>query len=248
MRAARLAVDARRVGRRPGGERGAHGEPRRGARRRHREGGALGGVQGPAARPEGGGRGRDGDGQRPDPDHRAGPGPRAPARDPQRDAAATDGTARSHRRRSRGRRRLPGRRRLLPPAAARGGRPQRDRGPERGAAARAAGACRRPHGLPRGAGALHRRARPAHPPRRRRGRRPRRARAAAGRRLRDRDHGQRHRRDLRRARRADRARGHLVLRRGAALPDDRPDRLHRQPARGRVEPDGRRPPAAAASA
>ena len=36
---------------------------------------------------------------------------------------------------------------------------------------------------------------------------------------------------------------HRVHRRGAALPDDRPDRLAGQPARGRVEPDGRRAPA-----
>ena len=126
-----------------------------------------------------------------------------------------------------GRGRLLGRRRLLPPAAARGGRPQRDRHPLRGAAPRPAGARRRPHGLARGPRAHDRRALAADPPRRRRGRRPRRAGAAAGRRLRDGDHGQRDRRDLRRARRPDRARRHLVLRRGPALPDDRPHRLDR---------------------
>ena len=166
---------------------------------------------------------------------------------PQRDAARADGPARPHRGEpspalQRGRRRR--RRRLLPPAAARGGRPLRDRrAVVRAAAPRAPGARRRPHGLARGPGALDRRAHAADPARDRRGDRPRRARAAARRPVGDGDHGQRARRDLRRAQRPDRARRHHLHRRGPALPDDRPHRLAGEPARRRVEPDGRRPPA-----
>ena len=141
----------------------------------------------------------------------------------------------------RGRRRR--RRLLLPQAPARGGQPLRDRRAERAAAPGAARARGRPDGLARGPRALDRGAHAADPARDRRGDRARRARAAAGRPVRDRDHGQRPRRGLPRARGPARARGHHLHRRGAALPDDRPHRLAGQPPRRRVEPDGRRAPA-----
>ena len=126
-------------------------------------------------------------------------------RHPLRGAARADGPARPHRGRGRRhprqrRRRRRRRRLLLPQAPARGGQPLGDRRAVRAAAPRAARARGRPHGLPRGPGALDRRALAADPARDRRGDRPRRAGAAARRPVDDRDHGQRARRGLPRAR------------------------------------------------
>lgn len=82
----------------------------------------------------------------------------------------------------------------------------------------------------------------AHPARRRRGTRTRHPRTAPGGRLHQRDHGQRPPRPgLRGARWPPRTPPDALLVARTAHADHRTHRLHGQPPRGRVQPDGRRP-------
>ena len=178
----------------PGLQRRPHRQPRRRPRRRRRRRPARNGAlaRACASTRRSTMSGREGHRAGADPDRRPGPGlattcaPRAA-----RSSRARHGPQGPHRVRAPRRRRARRRRHLLPPAAARGGRPLRVRRALRAAAPRPAGARRRADGQPRGAGALDLRAHAADPPGDRRGDRPRRARAAARRPDRDRDHGQR---------------------------------------------------------